>query len=404
MAIITEAEITIAINRAKAKIASLAYDSALKRKQGDLATEEHNVISYLSSCIRSLENENDFTSQEKNEIVNYMYGIGNLSEVAISTIESLEYVANRLDPNTFLGLTDTPNAYEINKIVRVNDSGTGLTFVDPDEIITVQHGSGTEDEILNNIDNFSGVAMSVINEPTTAKDNYIVRLSSAFKTWLSDIFDAIDTAIDLIIIDITSLEAFQDTFNGGATGTVLQKNSAVDGDFSWINIQTYLKKFTDKASFDAFTMTAVTAGGVASIATGLVTEAELEGANSAYIQKSAVDISLTVKTWDASIVGAGPYNYEIQFCGDIIALTGTASTAQIVFYNATTSAPIGGGAVILFSGTERRNFMMNFKTTLASGDVIKVKIIADDAENFFLSSGFFVGSILKIEANLLTDF
>ena len=46
MAIITEAQITIAINRAKSKIADLAYDSAIKRTQGDSTIEEHQLISY----------------------------------------------------------------------------------------------------------------------------------------------------------------------------------------------------------------------------------------------------------------------------------------------------------------------------------------------------------------------
>ena len=73
------------------------------------------------------------------------------------------------------------------------------------------------------------IATNLTSYPNANKRNiFVIRLSNAFSTWLSDFFNGI----------ITWMQAFRAKFSGGLTGQVLAKASSADEDFTWVDITT----------------------------------------------------------------------------------------------------------------------------------------------------------------------
>lgn len=102
--------------------------------------------------------------------------------------------------------------YQIPEVVSDSNTITGNTLVNPDFI-----GNAIDVEIATNLTAY----------PNADKRNiFIVRLSNAFTTWLSDFFNNF----------ISIFQSFRSNFSGGLAGQVLAKASNIDEDFVWIDV------------------------------------------------------------------------------------------------------------------------------------------------------------------------
>ena len=96
----------------------------------------------------------------------------------------------------------------------------------PHQLPTVEGGSSTEDDIINTISTFSGVALTIAPDATATRNRYIGVLSTAFKTWLTTIFNAIKTTTDAIIVSATALAVRVTATEGNVTALTTRVTGA----------------------------------------------------------------------------------------------------------------------------------------------------------------------------------
>lgn len=123
------------INKAQQRIAEWGHEVADLELKGECDDSLWLKMRYLSGAIKALQDDvDDFTNDNKEDIVSCMISIGNLNE--LSTIafafNPFTVIVNVPSGNTYLGLDDTDSTYVNNdgKIPVVRESNSDLFFED----------------------------------------------------------------------------------------------------------------------------------------------------------------------------------------------------------------------------------------------------------------------------------
>lgn len=105
----------------------------------------------------------------------------------------------------------------------------------PHQLPTVVPGATNADNISGTIP-FTGIAMDVAPDTTATRNNFIVKLSTGFKTWLGAAHDTLNASITAVASSVSTvsgaLTTFMNTFSGGTSGQILTKGTS---GYSWQN-------------------------------------------------------------------------------------------------------------------------------------------------------------------------
>lgn len=260
----------------------------------------------------------------------------------------------------------------------------GTLFTRPSNLPVVVAGSTTEDAIANNINSFSGVALTIAdNAASTSKNTFLVILSTAFKNWLIATLNIIDVRLDdleadiatsitdvgTIEADIVDIEA--DIVSNTAAIALLQaKNRYVGTSTSNTTIGTGSKSFTTTVGLDYVEGTRIRLASNASSAN------YMEGNTTSY---NSVTGALVVNV--DTIGGTGTFNDWNINIGGSPSLAGNTYVSS-----SSTSLLIGIGSTAFSVGTGYSYSVGN-------------RIRATDNGS---SANFMEGNVLSYSAGILT--
>lgn len=130
---ITQATIDDTINKAQQRIATLGNEVATLELKGEMDESKYRVMRYLSGAINVLQSDvDDLTGDNKDDIVNCMIAIGELSQLSATPLSfsALTIVIPPVSIGSYTDLDDTDNTYvnHDSKIPVVDESLNQLVF------------------------------------------------------------------------------------------------------------------------------------------------------------------------------------------------------------------------------------------------------------------------------------
>jgi len=160
--------------------------------------------------------------------------------------------------------------------------GLGMILTKPSQLPTVQGGAANEDSMTNLMDNFVGAALDVTVDPSvTTRNNYIVTLTTEFKTWFINILNEISAQFATLIESVDDLVAIV----AGHTTSIGTINT---------NITSLQSSVTSLGSKDRYVGTSTTSN---TIGTG----------NKSFTANTGLSYSIGVRIRLSSAAGTGNY-------------------------------------------------------------------------------------------------